>query len=294
MIPTYVLLTLVGAGIHAFSFVLSKRFWLFARDPFQIAAMSQLACALGASLLLPWVGFEPLTRAPWLLFGVATTALAGQVLFIQALRRGDASFVVPMLGFKLFAVAAFAAWFLGERYGPLVYLGCVGAFASLFLLSDGRLRGSLSAALLVLAASTLFGAADVMILAVLRAGISPVATAVYCMVLPALVLTPLVAWLTPRRWQVSAPFAGALALYATLHLAGLSLLMTAFVLADRVTIVNVVQTARGLFVVLVVYALGRAGVSGIERMDFRQLRVRLAGAALMAGSVALAVASQHA
>lgn len=292
MIPAYVLLTLAGAGVHAFSFVLSKRFWLYARDPFQIAAMSQLSCALGASVLLPWVGFGPLLKAPWTLLGVATTALVGQVLFIQALRRGDASFVVPMLGFKLFAVAGFAAVFLGERYGPLVYLGCFGAFASLFLLSDGRLRGSLSSAVLVIAASSLFGAADVMILSALRAGVSPVATAVYCMVLPALVLTPLVAWLTPRRWQVSVPFARSLALYATLHLAGLSLLMTAFVLADRVTIVNVVQTVRGLFVVAVVYGLGRAGVSGIERMDLNQLRVRLVGAALMAGSVALAVLSQ--
>src|SRR5690606_33931894 len=102
---------------------------------------------------LPWAGMDIVTAMPGTLLGIGLCVVAGQVFFILALRHGDASFVVPMLGLKLFAVAGFSALWLGETYAPLVYLGAAGAFASLFLLSDGTLRGSLRSALLVTAAA---------------------------------------------------------------------------------------------------------------------------------------------
>ena len=53
--------------------------------------------------------------------------------------------------------------------------------------------------------------------------------------------------------------------------------------------INIVQNARGLFSIAVVYALARFGLSGFERLSRRQLRLRVSGALLMSGSLALAV-----
>jgi drug/metabolite transporter (DMT)-like permease len=287
--PAFAWLTLAAALAQALGFLLSKRLWLYARDPWQVAVSSQLAVAAGAALALPFVGLGGLAREPLALAGVVACALSGQVLFAQALRHGDASFVVPMLGLKLFAVAGLTALLLSERYGPGVYLGAAGAFASLFLLSDGTLRGSVPSALYVSGASVLFGAADTLLMYCLRSGLTVLETGVYTMVLPALLLGPLAAYLTPRRWPMSRPLAATLGAYAAFQLVGFVLMMAAFALARGATLVNIVQSARGVFVVAVVYLLGRAGVRGIERLTRAQLRTRSAGAALMAVSVGIAL-----
>lgn len=287
--PTFAWLTLGSALAQALAFLLSKRLWLYARDPWQVAVSSQLAVSAGAALALPFVGLDAFWQEPLALAGVVGCALLGQVLFAQALRHGDASFVVPMLGLKLFAVAGLSALFIGERYGPGVYLGALGAFVSLFLLSDGTLRGSLSSGLYVTGASALFGGADTLLMYCLRSGLSVFETGVYAMVLPALLLGPLAAYLTPRRWPMSRPLAATLGSYAVLQLGGFVLLMMSFALAGGATLVNIVQATRGMFVVAVVYALGHLGVRGIEQLTGAQLRTRSAGAALMAVSVGVAL-----
>lgn len=289
--PAFAWLTLIAALAQALAFLLSKRLWLYARDPWQVAVSSQLAVAVGAALALPFVGLEALRTAPLAIAGVVACALSGQVLFAAALRHGDASFVVPMLGMKLFAVAGLSALFLGERYGLGVYLGAAGAFASLFLLSDGTLRGSWSSALYVLGASVLFGGADTLLMYCLSAGLSVLETGVYAMVLPALLLGPLAAYLTPRRWPMSRPLAATLGAYAVLQLGGFVLMMMGFALAGGATLVNIVQATRGVFIVAVVYGLGLVGVRGIEKLTGAQLRMRGAGAVLMAISVGVALAT---
>ena len=287
--PSYVLLTLAAAWLHAVSFTLAKQLWVHSRDPFQISILSQLACGLLAALALPWAGFGALTQIPGTLVAIGLTVIAGQVFFILALRHGDASFVVPMLGLKLFAVAGFSALWLAETYEPLVYLGAAGAFASLFLLSDGKLRGSLRSALFVTAAAVLYGITDVLLVRAIRAGITPLEIGVYSLLVPPLLTLPLTAALLPGRWRVSPAFSRALGRYAIVQIAGMVFLMLAFGLAGKATIVNIVQTSRGLWVLAVVYVMGRMGLAGVERLTGAQYRSRALGALLLTGSLALAV-----
>jgi drug/metabolite transporter (DMT)-like permease len=287
--PSYVLLTLAAAWLHAISFTLAKGLWLHSRDPFQISILSQLACGLLAALALPWAGFEALAQMPGTLLAIGASVVAGQVFFILALRHGDASFVVPMLGLKLFAVAGFSALWLAETYEPLVYLAAAGAFASLFLLSDGKFRGSLRSALFVTAAAVLYGITDVLLVGALRAGLSPLQAGVYSLLVPPLLTLPITAALLPGRWRVSRPFARALAVYASVQIAGMVFLMMAFGLAGRATIVNIVQTSRGLWVLAVVYVMGRLGIAGVERLTGAQYRTRAVGAVLLTTSLALAI-----
>lgn len=291
--PSYVLLTLAAAWLHAISFTLAKRLWVHSRDPFQISILSQVACALIAALALPWAGLDIVTAMPGTLLGIGLCVVAGQVFFILALRHGDASFVVPMLGLKLFAVAGFSALWLGETYAPLVYLGAAGAFASLFLLSDGTLRGSLRSALLVTAAALLYGMTDVLLVGALHRGATALQVGVYAMLAPALLTAPLTLALLPGRWRVGLPFGRALGGYAVMQMAGMVFLMIAFGLAGKATIINIVQTSRGLWVLAVVYVMGRLGMAGVERLSGAQYRTRAVGALLLMGSLTLAVLAHH-
>jgi drug/metabolite transporter (DMT)-like permease len=242
-----------------------------------------------AALGLPWAGFAALAQMPGTLLAIGASVVAGQGFFILALRHGDASFVVPMLGLKLFAVAGFSALWLAETYEPLVYLAAAGAFASLFLLSDGKFRGSLRSALFVTAAAVLYGITDVLLVGALRAGLSPLQVGVYSLLVPPLLTLPITAALLPGRWRVSRPFARALAVYASVQIAGMVFLMLAFGLAGRATIVNIVQTSRGLWVLAVVYVMGRLGIAGVERLTGAQYRTRAVGAVLLTASLALAI-----
>ncbi|MGK2941365.1 MAG: EamA family transporter [Immundisolibacter sp.] len=290
---SYVLLTLAAAWLHAISFTLAKRLWVYSRDPYQISILSQLACGVLALLALPWAGVDAVTQMPGTLAAIGVCVVAGQVFFILALRHGDASFVVPMLGLKLFAVAGFSALWLGETYQPLVYVGAAGAFASLFLLSDGKPRGSLRSALFVTGAALLYGITDVLLVGAIQAGISPLQIGVYSLLVPALLTLPITLTLLPGRWRISRPFGRALGSYATIQIAGMVFLMLAFGLAGKATIVNIVQTSRGLWVLVVVYVMGRLGMAGVERLTGAQYRKRALGALLLMGSLALAVLAHH-
>ncbi|MBC7161309.1 EamA family transporter [Immundisolibacter sp.] len=287
--PSYVLLTLAAAWLHAISFTLAKRLWVYSRDPFQISILSQVACGLLAALALPWAGFDVVAQMPGTLAAIGVCVVAGQVFFILALRHGDASFVVPMLGLKLFAVAGISAVLLGETYEPLVYVGAAGAFASLFLLSDGKLKGSLRSALFVTAAALLYGVTDVLLVGAIRAGVSPLEIGVYSLLVPAFLTLPVTLTLLPGRWRVGLPFGRALGSYAAIQIAGMVFLMMAFGLAGKATIVNIVQTSRGLWVLAVVYGMGRLGMAGVERLTGAQYRKRAVGALLLMASLSLAV-----
>jgi drug/metabolite transporter (DMT)-like permease len=289
-VPEPFLLFALGAAlVHALSSVYAKGLHAHAQSPLKVAFYSLFGCAAVSLAGLPAVDVAGIGRAPLLLLAMACTVAAGHLSFIAALRAGDASFVVPLLGLKVFFVAGLSAWFLGERYGPLVYAGAAGAVTGMFLLGDGRLRAPGRALALVALTTFLFALTDVLLIHIFRAGYGPVEVMVYMFVLPTLLLAPAAAWLLRHDWQVPAAFGRSLARYATLQMGGGVLLMAAFALSHQATMVNIVQSVRGLFAVGLVYLVTRAGALGYERLARRQYLTRTVGAALMTGSVALAV-----
>jgi drug/metabolite transporter (DMT)-like permease len=289
-LETYLWLTLAAAFLHAISFTLAKRLWLHSADPVQITALGQAACAVMALPLLLWVGLEPMRQQPLGIVGLSVAIAMAQFSFTQAMRTGDASFVVGSMGLKLLVVAALSAWWLDETYRPLVYLGGLGAAASLFLLSDSKLPSSSRTVAWVLVTCTLFGLIDVLIVELGRQGVSATGLTAYVLVGPAVLLVPLLAAMRlGSTWRVNRPFARDLSAYASTQVIGLILLMAAFSLAGKATIINIVQTSRAIIVLGVVYVLGSLGIRGLERLTPRQYRWRLAGGTLMVLSLGIVV-----
>ena len=286
-------LALASAVAHGFSFTWSRELVHRAGGVQSKAAFySLLACMVPAAAISPLVGFSGLGKAPWLIVAMAGSAITSQFMLMAALRRAHASFVVPAVGVKVFFVAALAAWLFGETYGPAVYLGAAGSVLALFILNRARLDVSPAGLGFVLGAGFFYATNDVLVLSMLRAGYTPAEVFMYAMLAPAFVLVPLSAVTLRGQWRPSASMLRALAVYGTVHVAGVVALMVAFDLSQRVTLINVIQNSRGLFAVLCVGLLARLGVVGMEHLERRDYWLRIAGAAVMTGSIALAVAGR--
>lgn len=290
IIPSYVWLTLLASVFHAFSFTYTKQFLAHSLNRQKLAFYSQYAVGFLALLLLPFVDLAQLWEQFWLVLSMCVLVLLGQTSYLNAMRHGDASFVVPMLGCKIFAVAGLSVLFFEQTYPPSVYLAGLGAFVSLFFLNDGKLHGSPLALFFVLLTCFFFALADIIVVHVLKNGMGGLELAVFVFVVPAVLLMPLSPILFKNDWKVSKPFGKSLLIYALAHFMGLIILMYAFKLSEEATMINIVQASRGFIAVGVVYVLARFGLSQMEKLTRKQLISRLAGGLLMFGSLAVAVA----
>ncbi len=289
----YIVFTLASASIHAVSYVYSKRLLVHASNPAKVAFFSMFACGLGGLLVIPFFNFGELFHAPGYVAAMTVCAVAGNMFMFEGIKRCDASFAVPMMGgLKIFCIAALSALFLGEIYNPLVYVGAAGAVISLFFLNDAKFRAPLVGLMFVFLNALMFAATDLFILLCIRAGYSAEQMMLFVFSLPALVSIPLATVALKGDWSLSGPFARSLALYSFLVAAGGLLIVYAISSSGQVTIVNILQSVRGLLAIGVVYLFGKWGMAGLEKLTAKQLRVRGFGAVLMCGSVALAVISR--
>lgn len=285
----YILIAIVATLVHASSTVYSKQLYSLADHPAQVAHYSIIAPGLVFLLVLPFIEFHGLGDHWWKLLGISFAFVIGYLSQLWAVQHGDASFIVPLLGLKAFFVAGLSALFLSEYYGPLVYLGMAGAIAGMFLLGDGRLAKSLPIIGLVVLATLMFASADVVLVGLYKNGFNTLETMFYLFSLSPLLMLPFSAVQLKGKWSLNWRFSRGLLIYALLQLAGGGLLMYAFWLASQATLINIIQSSRGLFAIALVYLLGRAGLQGIENLTRQQYVTRTTGAALMTLSICLAV-----
>ena len=286
---TYIPVALLAALIHAFSSVYSKRLYVLADRPQQVAFYSLFSTGLLCGALMPFVHFRDPSGA-WLdLLGAGGCFALGYVALLRAIRIGDASFVVPLIGLKIFFIAGLSALFLAETYGPLVYAGGIGAMAGMFLLGDGKLHGNPRALALMLFTTFCYALTDIFLVRLFRAGFGTLEVMIYLFVVSALLLVPVAAVTLKGRLRINRRFAGGLLVYGSVQLLGGVFLMLSFALAKVATMVNIVQSARGLFAVGMVWLITRAGLEGMERLSRRQYLLRACGAGLMTLSISLAI-----
>ena len=255
----------------------------------KLAFYSQYAVGIIAFCLVPFVDLDQLWSNIGLVLLMCTFVLVGQTLYLNALKHGDASFVVPMLGCKMFAVAGLSVLLLSETYSPVVYLGAAGAFVSLFFLNDGKLHGSPKALAFVLLTCVVFSFADIAVVQLLNRGMGGLDLAVFVFIVPTALLMPLSPIIFKNDWNITKGLGKTLFIYAAVQLAGIILLMFAFKQAQQVTVINIVQSSRGLIAIGVVYLMARFGFSHIERLSKQQLINRSFGGFLMFASLAVAV-----
>lgn len=289
----FIIFTLASALIHAVSYVYSKRLFIHTSNPAKVAFFSMFSCGTLGLFVLPFFTIGDLFIAPGYIVAMTLFAVFGNMFMFEGIRRCDASFAVPMMGgLKIFCIAGLSALFLGETYKPLVYVGAAGAVASLFFLNDAKFRAPLSGLFFVFMNALMFAATDLLILLSMKVGYSIEQMVFFMFTLPALASIPIAAIRLKGDWTINLPFAKGLLLYSFLVTAGGLLIVFAISSSGQVTIVNIVQSVRGLLAIFVVYLFGKMGVVGLETLTGKQVRVRGFGALLMCASVTLAVISR--
>jgi drug/metabolite transporter (DMT)-like permease len=222
----------------------------------------------------------------------AVTALffsGGQALTFLALSGGDVSVTTPVMGTKVILVALFSSLLRVGEVPLQWWIGAALSTAAIALLHFGgasRHRRVGRTVLLAFASATAFSFGDVLLqkwVPVWGAGnyFPPMFLLVgllSCGFVP-FFRAPLTA-MPAAAWRWVGPGAFLLALNNAVF-------VLAIVLGGGATVANIIYSIRGLFSVLLVWAIGHWFTNDEQHLGAAVLRLRLLGAALMVAAIAL-------
>jgi drug/metabolite transporter (DMT)-like permease len=222
----------------------------------------------------------------------AALFLAGQVFALIALQRGDVSVATPVMGLKVVLVAFFVTIIIGDRVPRVVWIAAaLSSVGVIFLSRRGEGThgvGTIPALVYGALAAAAFALFDVLV-----QKWSPAwGAGRFLPVMMGFVALYSVGLLAVGREPVPA---GA---WRPLLLGGLfvavqgALFISSLALFARATTINVVYSARGLWSVVVVWAVGHWFGNRERDQGAAVLRSRLFGAALLLGAIVLVVAAR--
>ncbi len=285
----YIWAALAGALLQGFSFAMSRQLLVYSDNRFQIAFYSMVVTVMLAMFALPFLDIRGLGPAPLYIVGFSVSVAFSQIMLMEAMKRADASFVVPMLGLKIFGVAVLSSIFWQETYSSLVYVAALGTLVSLYFLNDGKLSAAPQAMVFVLLAATGFAGNDMFLMSMIRSGYNLGEVTIYSLLGPLLILGPMAMLQSRGALNLNWRYSRALLLYGAFQIASIFALIWAFELSRKVTLIAIVQNSRSVFALLAVWIFARVGFSGVEILQGSQYRSRLIGAVIMMASLALAV-----
>ncbi len=249
-----------------------------------------MGASAGLVAAVVWLVLRPPfpSQAVWPLLAVVAAVQFGFWALNRALQEGDLSIVVPLLSLRIPLAAAMAVVFLGETHGLGIYSAVLLSCVAVALFGMGRpLKaqgghgthpavpiGFACAGAAAFALSDPFaklvidrsGAADLLIWSLmLRGG--------FCAVM---LVRP-----TYRQYRVAVRDWGMFLLSGGVTVAGLGCLYKAFLLADGVTLVNVILGTRGLFGLLMGAVLGRVLRVPLEKQPVRIYVLRAVASVLL-------------
>jgi drug/metabolite transporter (DMT)-like permease len=234
-----------------------------------------------------------LTGSPWP-FLTALLFMLGQVLVIIALRVGDSSVQTPLMGLKTIFVALIAATAFGQTLGLGMWVAAGLSTVAVILIGyhPGTSRSIHALPILVTVSSTLLYAGSDTIVAELSGpmGSAPfLATFLLTVAICSVPLAVMGAAAQQRGLRDGTPYAALL--WGSLLMAlqfGLSLtVLTIYSDAPRM---NVLYSTRGLWSVVLLIVLNRAGFGyQMEEISRRVMSFRLVGAGLLVVAVAVVV-----
>jgi drug/metabolite transporter (DMT)-like permease len=240
--------------------------------------------------------FPPLEASVSLLAAGMTCALA-YVFLYSALSCGDVSSVMPIMGSKVVFSGVLGHLMLGETHAWPVYLAVALVAVSVAALSyspaDGkRSRFHLKPTVLILLSCVVFSFTDILIkrsLVVLDSYNFMVEYNLIVAVASLLVIP----FLRARRINLRIPLrdVGAILLASTLLLLATLLFVMAMAMSDGVIVPNILQATRGVFIVLITFALTRRGNSALDVQSGRVYALRFAASLLIVLSIAIVVAN---
>jgi drug/metabolite transporter (DMT)-like permease len=222
----------------------------------------------------------------------AALFLAGQVFALIALQRGDVSVATPVMGLKVVLVAFFVTIIIGDRVPGVVWIAAALSSVGVIFLSR-RGKGAQGGGTIPALVYGALAAAAFALFDVLVQKWSPAwGAGRFLPVMMGFVGLYSIGLLAVGREPVPA---GA---WRPLLLGGLfvavqgALFISSLALFARATTINVVYSARGLWSVVVVWAIGHWFGNRERDQGAAVLRSRLLGAALLLGAIVLVVAAR--
>jgi drug/metabolite transporter (DMT)-like permease len=285
------ILPLCSALGYAFAALMLKRATEKGVGPWRVSFLTNW---IAAAFFAPWwlSSSAPFT---WMNLVHAITCGAvffvGQIFTFLAIVRGDVSVATPVLGTKVIFVALFAAVLAGERLTPAVWVAAVITAVATALLGGDRTRSAKHVALSLgygFAAAAAFALTDTLqqrwvqfwgfghfaatmflTIGVLSFGLMPFFSA-------PLRAMPASSW----RWALAG--GAMLSIQAT----GMAYSIATF---HEVTVTNILYNTRGIWSVILVWAVGHWFANVEREQGTRVMLRRLIGAALLLSAVFLSV-----
>lgn len=296
MPPLYLLLPLFAAVVYALGSIVIKRALKEGVTMDQSFHLTNLVLGL---MFLPMLFLEKGTIdwtqiAKPLLIGAAF--FFGHWLTFIALRRGDVSFVTPLMGTKVVFVALGVVFLTGRVPSVPLFVAAVLTTLGIFVMGRADLKGGSHLALtvvLTLSSALLFGLFDVLVawwaadfgaFGLLGLGMGSVP------------LFTLVLWLFQGRPALKPTKSGARWTWWGAILIGVQAITMGMALSffDDATGVNVVYASRGLWVIVLLLVFGRI-LGNSERHDTgRGFLWRVLGTLILTIAIIIAVADRAA
>lgn len=287
----HLLIPLACAFLYVFGALTMKRAGAFGVGVWRTAFVANWAMF---AIFVPWwFGAGGQVRelaAYWQPAVVALFFLGGQMFIFLALSRGDVTVTTPVMGCKVILVALFSALLRAGEVPWKWWLGAALSTLAVGLLHAGGHHGQRRnvgfTVLLASASAASYGLNDVLLQKWVPAwGTGSFLPPMFlCVGLYSLAFLPF--FHAPLRtmpgdaWRWVGLGAGLMAV------ANAGIVLTLGIWGGA-TAVNIVFSARGLFSVVAVWAVGHWFASEEQHLEPRVLRARLAGAAFMIGAIAL-------
>lgn len=287
--PVHLLLPLLSSVLYMLGVLLVKRASDLGVGVWRTTFVANMAMALMLAPMWLTAGENVLWDRIWQPALVAGLLLAGQVAGFYALSRGDVSVATPVLGVKVILVAFWTTLMLEEGVPLRLWLAAGLSAVAIGLLGYRGGVGHRRTGLTILCASVsagVFALFDVLVQKwspVWGAGgflpLLVMLVAAYSLVLFPLFRAPL-REVPSGAWRWLMPGAGLLAVQSVTFIFAVARFGDA-------TAANVVYNARGLWTVLAVWLVGHWFRNREQELGVGVLGRRLAGAAVMGGSILL-------
>lgn len=289
--PLATILPLCSALGYAFAALMLKRATERGVGPWRITFITNL---VAAAVFTPW-WFAPHLGFTWAsLFHAivcGTAFFVGQIFTFLALSRGDVSVATPVLGTKVIFVAIFGLAWAGERLGPAMWFAAFLTAVATMLLggrSTGHAHQFGRSLFYGFSAAASFALTDVLQQRwVQQWGFGPFAATMFSTIaVLSLGLIPFfrgsLSELTATTWRWA--LAGGLTL--SLQATGMAYSIATF---HEVTTTNILYNTRGIWSVVLVWAIGHWFENAEREQGTRIMLRRLFAATLLLAAVLLSI-----
>lgn len=260
-------------------------------SPWTSTHVSNLATVVGFLCLWPLGGTFPGWLFLWQPAIVALTFVVGQGLAFLAFARGDVSLAMPVLGIKILLVAVLVAVLIGQPLGPTIWIAALLSTVAVAMLNrTDHLKTARAGRTVTLAggAALMFATFDVLVQKWGPAWGTGRFLPILMLFVAAISLT--VDPFMRRRGQRATRAAWTWLLAgSTLMAIQSAIFVTVILVYQNAAPANVILSSRGIWSVVLVWAVGHWFQSAEQGHGARILAWRLAGAVLMFVAIGLVV-----